>query len=152
MALLATMPRANSRGRHKSRLVIIAGLLQRFVQTTLEFDGAEQGGDAAPVEAFLVLADVALGGRVAYACARVLGILGFKVVENGLQDLSATLIQQGRRRSFSKARVFAGVVGAATKTSDGGGDLVAEGLAGCGGQGEDGLELMQNGGGGQSEG
>ena len=42
-------------GERKGRLVIIAGLLQRFVQTTLEFDGAEQGGDAAPVEAFLVL-------------------------------------------------------------------------------------------------
>ena len=34
------------------------------------------------------------GDRVAYAWALVLGILGFKVVENGLQDLSATLIQQ----------------------------------------------------------
>ncbi len=138
------------------RLVIIAGLLQRFGGTRQRWSSMVPNRVAMPprLAGFSGSRGRSPGGRVAYAWARYLGILGFKVVENGLQDLSATLIQQEAEVVLEGQSVRRSRMGATRKrATEASGDPVAEGAPGrvCGSaRVSDGLELMQNGGGQES--
>ncbi len=112
----------------KGRLVVVASVLERFVQAALQSDGAEQGGDAAAVGGLVVLADVVLAvASGVLGC--VLGVLWLQVVVDGLEDQSATFVEQSAEFVFEVAGGIRGE-GCGEEAGDQGSDLVAENLAG----------------------
>ncbi len=135
--------------RSKGWLVVVASVLERFVQAALQLDGAEQGGDAATVEGLGVLADVVLAVALA-VLGCVLGVLWLQVVVDGLEDQSATFVEQSTEFAFEVAGGSRGER-CGVEGGDQGSDLIAESVAGFCREGEDMVQGLEKGG-SQSEG
>ena len=128
--------------RREGRLLVVAGFLQRLVQTPLQLNRAEQGSDAAAVAALGVSARVVLAVTLR-VFGSVLGLLRLDVVDDGLNHEAATLgkellkggLEVESRTGSDRRREEAG---------DEGEHLLAEGQAGVAGLLERGLKLREN--------
>ena len=128
--------------RREGRLLVVAGFLQRLVQTALQLNRAEQGSDAAAVAALGVLARVVLA-VVLGVLGGVLGILWLDVVEGGLDDQAAALGKEALKEGLEVEGGGGGDRGT-EEACDQGGHLLLEGDAGVGGSRQRGLKLRQD--------
>ena len=79
--------------RSKAALAVVAAFLQRLIQTTAQFNVAEQGGDAAACGTFLALAAVILAVPLD-VFRSLLGRRWLDVVDNRLQDKTTALVKE----------------------------------------------------------
>jgi len=132
---------AQFQGR-KGPLGIIAGFLQGLVQAAPQVDGAEQGGDAAPRGALVVLAHIVLAVALG-VLGGILGVLGLDVVKDRLKHQAATPVQEPAEVVL-EIEGRSGGDGCREKTGGERGDLFAQAEARRRSQSEDGLQVLED--------
>jgi hypothetical protein len=128
--------------RRKAALGIGAGFLQRLVKAPPQVNGAEQGGDAAPIGALVVLARVVLAVALR-VLGGVVGVLWLDVVEDGLNDQAATLVKELAKGSL-EVEGGSGSDGGTEKARGQGGNLLGQVAAGPRRKGEAGLKVLND--------
>jgi len=131
---------ADFQGR-KAVSAVVAGLLEGIVKATPQLDGAEEGGNAAPVATLLVFAGVVLTVLLR-VLGSVLRIFRLEVVEHSLNDQAATLVEEASQLLLELEGGGRGE-GGGDEGGDEGRDLLAQAEAGLGAERKDGLKFQQ---------